>query len=84
MSMIYNSPQAKMISTEVQCCLMSDPSQNHLEEQLDETQKTNTNLARELGTAKKEINFLKSRLQELEVCAYNINQFMLIKATQSG
>ena len=54
----------------MQCNLVNPEQNEKLEEQFRETVKLNSTLAEDLGAAKKEIEILRGRLKELEVCFY--------------
>ncbi len=69
---IFFSPQAKKEHKEIQCVMSQEsPPDDKLHDQFRETVKLNSRLAEDLGSAKKEIEVLKGRLRELEVCVFN-------------
>ena len=64
------SPRVRLEDKEVQCNLVNPEQNEKLEEQFRETVKFNSILAEDLGAAKKEIEILRGRLKELEVCFF--------------
>lgn len=69
-SVLRYSPRVRLEDKEVQCNLVNPEQNEKLEEQFRETVKLNSTLAEDLGAAKKEIEILRGRLKELEVCFY--------------